>query len=328
MSEFEAEPIQTIREVVIDAVTALRIVKHCTENTQTMVAGSLLGLDIEGTLQVTYSFAFPQPKSDDDKDIQDIDGATYQVDMMKMLRDVNIDNNCVGWYQSMNMGTICTNDVVSYQYSYQSSEELSKNSVVIFYDNTLSRRGDVVLKAFRLSEKFMELKNSKVNRFIKPSEILEELPLTIRTTGHVSAFLRCLQDTHAQEVDCTFESLNMANTESYIEKHVETMSAWMDDILNQQGQFQSHAKSNFKLRQDHIKWLSRRIEDNLEKKDQGESLLSTSLADSGLKPMPELAARNDHLLMLAQVERYTQQLGSHVSSTLQKLTLTKEINTV
>lgn len=203
---YTEEGVELVREVVIDLLTALRIVKHCSEN-QT-VAGSLLGLDVDGVLEVTYSFAFPQPKSENysyEGGAEELDGAEYQMEMLKMLRDVNIDNNCVGWYQSMNMGTICTSDVVTYQYNYQNAEELSENSIVLMYDTTLSKRGDLVLKAFRLSEKFMELKRSKKNKYIRPAEILEELPLKIRTTGHISGFVRCLQDTHAKVMQSLFE---------------------------------------------------------------------------------------------------------------------------
>lgn len=107
---------------------------------------------------------------------------------------VQVDNNCVGWYTSTYLGTICTNDIVGYQYNYQSSEELSENSVVIMYDPILSTKGVVVIKAFRLTKAFLELKRNKSNQFIRPADILEELPLKIRNIGHLSAFLRSLQD--------------------------------------------------------------------------------------------------------------------------------------
>jgi translation initiation factor 3 subunit H len=330
MEDLENPKPEIITEVVLDAITAMRIVKHCNENSNTIVAGSLLGLDIDGVLQVTYSFAFPQPKNEGEnsaEETDDLDGATYQVEMMKMLRDVNIDNNCIGWYQSMNMGTICTSDVVSYLYSYQSSEELSENSIVIFYDTTLSRRGDLVLKAFRLSKKFMELRRAKAsNQFIRPNEILEELPLKIRTIGHASAYVRCLQDTHHTQIDCEFESLNMQQVDTVVEKHLETMSTWFDDILSQQTGFQQYAKTHFKTRQEQIRWLTRRIEDNLEKREQGEKELSLKLDDFPGKSLPELPGRSDHLLVLAQLERYSQQLNDHVNSSLQKLTLLNEVN--
>ena len=93
------EVVERVREVVIDGVAVMKIIKHCNDNLPTMVAGSLLGLDINGVLEVTYTF----PYSADDDD----DGRDYQIGMMNMLTDVNIDNNCVGWYQSTYLSTMC-----------------------------------------------------------------------------------------------------------------------------------------------------------------------------------------------------------------------------
>jgi translation initiation factor 3 subunit H len=323
------EPVPLVREVVIDGLAALRIIKHCNENAPTMVAGSLLGLDINDTLEVTYSFAFPQPKTADGEshgDIDDLEGGEYQIEMMKMLRDVNIDNNCVGWYQSMYMGTVCTNDVVNYQHSYQSSEELSENSIVIMYDPFLSRKGEIILKAFRLSEKFMEIKKEKVNKWIKPSEILEELPLRIHNAGLLSGFLRTLQDSHHQELDNDFEPLGMANMETALEKHTELLSTWVTDLINEQQRFQLYVRSTSKLRQDQLRWLSKRTQENREAREMGEYESSTKLEDSGLKPLPEAPSRNDHLLMVAQLEKYAHHLNEHVGTALQTLALTNQLN--
>ena len=168
------EVVERVKEVVIDGVAVMKIIKHCNDSLPTMVAGSLLGLDINGVLEVTYTFPYG---ADDD----DLDGRDYQIEMMNMLRDVNIDNNCVGWYQSTYLSTMCTNDVVGYQYSYQSSEELSDNSVVIMYDPLLSRteNGKSVMRAFRLTEEFIEMKKNKRNQYIDPAGILEDLPVKI-----------------------------------------------------------------------------------------------------------------------------------------------------
>lgn len=38
-----------------------------------------------------------QARGGDDDDGGDTDGATYQIDMMRCLREVNVDNNTVGW---------------------------------------------------------------------------------------------------------------------------------------------------------------------------------------------------------------------------------------
>ena len=50
--EYENRRQDRVREVIIDGLAVLKIVKHCNENLPTMVAGSLLGLDVDGVLDV------------------------------------------------------------------------------------------------------------------------------------------------------------------------------------------------------------------------------------------------------------------------------------
>jgi translation initiation factor 3 subunit H len=38
-----------------------------------------------------------QTRGGEEDDGPDADGATYQLDMMRCLREVNVDNNTVGW---------------------------------------------------------------------------------------------------------------------------------------------------------------------------------------------------------------------------------------
>lgn len=316
-----------VREVIIDGLAVLRIVKHCNDNLPTMAAGSLLGLDVDGALEITYSYSFPVPKSESDiAGADEPDGAEYQLEMMKLLRDVNVDNNCVGWYQGMYLGTICTNDVVGYQYSYQSSEELSDNSVVIMYDPIQSCKGNLVMKAFRLSDNFIELRRSQGNKFIKPNDVLQEIPLKMRNMGHMSGFLRCLQDTHKNELDCDFEPLSMVNGENYTQKHLELLSTWIDDLVGEQQRFQMYSKLTAKPRQEQNRWLMKRLQDNAEAKEMGEDELPTKLKDSGLKPLPDAPPRGEHILMLGQLDRYCTQVNEHVDSSIHKLMLAAQLN--
>lgn len=112
----------------------LKIVKHCKENLPTPVTGQLLGLDVDGRIEVTD--AFPSPSTSDEPEdesecellcpsssgykqrsarwnlhlwelshylltfaVSPFLGSAYQVEMLKCLRAVNVDNNTVGWYQ-------------------------------------------------------------------------------------------------------------------------------------------------------------------------------------------------------------------------------------
>ncbi|RYH21468.1 hypothetical protein EON65_20620 [archaeon] len=318
-----------VKEVVVDVVAAMRIIKHCNDGAPALMAGSLLGLDVDGVLEITYSFAFPQNKGGDDADGGGEDGETgdYQLEMMRHLRNVNIDNNCVGWYQSIYMGTLFTNENVTYQYSYQTAEGLSENSIVIMYDPFQSKHGDIVLKAYGLTEKFLQMRRAAVNKFINPAEILEELPLSIRSAGHVTAAVVSLTDSLPEDVTrVTFENLSMSNVEAQGEKHMELLTSWMEDLLSEQQRFQHYAKSNNKLRQEHIRWINKRRQENMEARDNGDELQSLKIEDSGLKLMPELPSRSDHLLLVAQLDQYASQLNTLTANALQKLTVVSNLN--
>jgi hypothetical protein len=65
----------SLQYVQIDGLAVLKIVKHCRECLPELVTGQLLGLDIDGRLEVTDCFPFPSRGDDND----DEDGASYQV---------------------------------------------------------------------------------------------------------------------------------------------------------------------------------------------------------------------------------------------------------
>ncbi len=301
--------------------------KHCNQSLPSMVAGSLLGLDIDGILEVTYAFpSLPQQGEDKDKDKEgnndirirdDTDVQEYQIEMMKMLREVNIDNNCVGWYHSTYLGTMYTTDVISYQYSYQSAEDLSENSVVIMYDPIQSKKGQLVLKAFNLTDEYIQLrKNNKNNVFIKPDKILKELPLVIKNSGHISAFIRCLQDSHQDELDCHFDALSLSGAESFAEKHLEMMSGYMDDLTFEQQKFQQYSKNSSKYRQEQVRIVNKLVKENNERIENGDEPKKINLPPNKLVDAP---SRIEPLLIMKQLEVYGKQMNTHIDSSFHKL---------
>ncbi|VVA90892.1 unnamed protein product [Arabis nemorensis] len=75
-----------LRVVQVKGLAVLKIIKHYKEFAPTLVTLQLLGLDVGSLLEVR----------DDDEEIE-ADGANYQLEMMRCLRDVNVDNITVGW---------------------------------------------------------------------------------------------------------------------------------------------------------------------------------------------------------------------------------------
>mmetsp|Transcript_6606 Transcript_6606/g.9648 ORF Transcript_6606/g.9648 Transcript_6606/m.9648 type:complete len:336 (+) Transcript_6606:92-1099(+) len=259
---FEAE--ERVKVAHIEGLAALKMVKHCQESLPQMVTGSLLGLSVgHGILEITHAFPFPEPasrKSDIVKSEEEtnaaaaeMDGHEYQLEMMKMLREVNVDNNCVGWYQSMYLGSYSTQTLVENQLSYQT--DLSPNAVVVLYDPVQTSHGRLTLKCLRLTDECVKVKRSGKNVYIDPENIFEEIPVKLTNAGLVQALLldvgkrtsNSTEDGIVGEKDidgleCTFDNLDLS-TNPYLEKHLEFLCSWVDDLAAEQHKFQYFSRS-------------------------------------------------------------------------------------
>eukprot|EP00958_Prasinococcus_capsulatus_P002682 scaffold232_cov374-Prasinococcus_capsulatus_cf.AAC.2 len=164
-----------LRVVQIDGLVALKMIRHCKENMPSLVTGQLLGLDIRSILEVTSCFPFPSRAATDDNTDADLemDGANYQLEMMRCLREVrahphagavvspsyrtprvNVDNNTVGWYQSTYLGSYQTVELIETFLNYQ---ENIKRCVCIVYDPHRSSNGVLALKALKVKDAFLEM---------------------------------------------------------------------------------------------------------------------------------------------------------------------------
>ena len=259
----------------------MKIVKHCHESLPSMVQGALLGLAVEGgVLEVTHAFPNPTGKNDDDIDEE------YQFEMMRMLREVNVDNNCVGWYQSVYLGVYSTQNVLENQFSYQT--EVSPNAVVILYDPLQTSNGNFCLKAFRLSDACVEMRKNGTNDFIKPSNIFEELPIKCTNPSLANAML---QD-WTPKSDIALDRLDMS-TQPYLEKHLESMCGWVDELAAEQQKFQ---------------YYTRHLARGNNKSKAGWAA-------------PEAPSRMESLLVTNQIENYCEQMDKYVGGGLGKLFL-------
>ncbi|EHK99207.1 putative Eukaryotic translation initiation factor 3 subunit H [Glarea lozoyensis 74030] len=78
---------------------------------------------------------------------------TYSNEMIKYLREVNVDANNVGWYTSANMGNFVNTSLIENQFFYQ--KEPNERTVALVHDVSRSSQGALSLRAFRLSPSFM-----------------------------------------------------------------------------------------------------------------------------------------------------------------------------
>lgn len=298
-----------VHEVHIDGLAVLKMVKHCKDALPNLVSGALLGLDQKGVLEVTHSFpgvssssasgaaagagaAAGQAAAEgfNEEDYVEHD-QEYQLEMMTSLREVNVDNNRVGWYQSMFLGTYNSFKLIQNLASYHES---IPNSVVILYDPVQTAKGSLTIRAFRLSEAFVEMSQRAMNEFLPPDSILEELPLKIRNPGLVAALLVDLKAESA--LACSFDRLDLG-TNPYLEKNLEYLSAWVDDLANEQYKFQQEIKRD--------KW----------RKKQKEAGLASDMDDGEFAAPDRLAS----LLVSNQISEYCRQVHNFAGTSFGKL---------
>ncbi|MCJ1252439.1 hypothetical protein MMC24_000245 [Lignoscripta atroalba] len=200
-----------LKAVQVEALVVMKVIKHCSQTFPTTATGFLVGMDVQGTLQVTNSFPFPTveiPNTDghhDNNAASNLAAAApraktntvYQSDMIRNLREVNIDANNVGWYTSANMGNFVNLNMIENQYYYQ--KDLNERTVALVHDVSRSSQGSLSLRAFRLSPSFMAA--YKEGKFTTESlqksnlryqDILVELPLQIHNSHLLTSFLHQL----------------------------------------------------------------------------------------------------------------------------------------
>eukprot|EP01084_Bolivina_argentea_P039414 72846_1 len=336
-----------ISEVHLDGLTLLKIVKHCSDALPKMVAGSLLGLDQENVLEVTHSFPLPSTKKDSNEagpmmgpgdmvtagglvSVPGPDGQDFQMEMMKMLREVNVDNNGVGWYQSMYLGSFCSQTLIDNQYSYQAN--LSSNSVVILYDPVQTARGELTIKAYRLTDEFMRVYANKHNETISPSNVMEEIPIKIRNPGIVTALLVDLVGSSSTSADkdhlvedCDFERLDL-NTQPYLEKNLEFLCTWIDDLASEQWKFQNYSRNLQRQKHDRARWMDRQRRANEERRINGEAPLPDD--DKDLPPGErkiDAPNRMESLLISTQISSYCNQLSKFTGASFERLFLASSL---
>lgn len=151
--------------VQLDALVVMKMVKHASASFPTVATGALVGMENNGSLEVTNAFPFPTPDSASTDSYQDSqqnaaasaprqkNNVVYQNEMIKYLREVNVDANSVGWYTSANMGNFVNSNLIENQYFYQ--KELNERTVALVHDVSRSAQGATNIKAFRLSPVFM-----------------------------------------------------------------------------------------------------------------------------------------------------------------------------
>jgi translation initiation factor 3 subunit H len=122
-------------------------------------------MDQDGVLSITNTFPFPTA------DVANTEGShqndpsalaaaaprakanlVYQNEMIRHLKEVNVDANNVGWYTSATMGNFVNLSFIENQYHYQREND---RTVALVHDVSRSSQGALSLRAFKLTPTFI-----------------------------------------------------------------------------------------------------------------------------------------------------------------------------
>ncbi|CDO73237.1 hypothetical protein BN946_scf185007.g292 [Trametes cinnabarina] len=323
-----------ITSVQLDAMVVSKIIKHAKEAPGSSAHGLLLGLDLDGTFEVSNSFPLPHHSNDeDDKSVKSV--ARYQGSMLRSLKEVQADDSVIGFYQGMALGSFFNQTLVDTQAIHQ--EKLRHGGIIIVHDISQTARGNASFRAFRLTRSFLDAykrnnfsATSLIDHRLTFSAILEEVPLKIRTNALVSSFLSTLSEasvppaaqtnpalaTSSAAIPPSYSGLNLGtgNTPRNLELIVEALD-------------------NYRTEEGNLAYLQRQIAREKAKADayvQKRKEENASRVAAGLAPLPEEdvsrlfkippePSRLESLLLLGRIDAYGKSLEETASTGLVKM---------
>jgi translation initiation factor 3 subunit H len=241
---FDEETLETvpIKQVQMDALCLLKILKHYQDSFPNVASGQLIGLDERGTLEVTNSFPVPVQKESEDEDT----ALSFREQMFSNLKSMNYEDQSVGLYQSITDGSVISSiSLMELQYDYQ--KEYSQSIHLIIHAPRHSN-DSVALTALRLTDKFMNFFEQKVftSKTLRESEIgvediFEQVPVVIQNYPlleamyqHVSINSELLfKDILASSA---LENPSPAVSEKHSEKYFEKQMESLIELVDFQGQ--------------------------------------------------------------------------------------------
>lgn len=307
----------TISYIQIDGLVVLKIIKHCQEEGAGVIdvaQGVLVGLGVDGRLEITN--CFPIPRHTDDEDFDEME---YQVEMMRRLRNVNADHLHIGWYQSTPFGNFFNKPFVESQFTYQNSIE---ESVVVIYDPVKTTRGFLSLKAYRLTPAAMKL--YKEGEFspemlqkihISYQNVYEEIPVLVRNSHLINVMLCELSEFVNGGEGKQFLDMGAA---SVLERTLQSLMECVDSVSQESNKLTSYQRQVLKQQQAKHQYTQKRAQENASRAAKGEPPQPEEDINKLFKPVPP-PSRLDALLVCGQINTYCQQMSQFASQNIGKL---------
>lgn len=330
----------------------MKITKHSSSTFPTTATGSLVGMDNSSVLEVTNTFPFPTvdvaSADSHQNDASSLAAAaprakaniTYQNEMIRHLKEVNVDANNVGWYTSATMGNFINLNFIENQYHYQRDNH---SAVALIHDVSRSSQGSLSLRAFRLSPAFMAA--YKEGKFTTESlqkskltyrDILAELPVEVHNSHLLTSFLHqlpvpptdpdvplpaSLADMERNPVQIppypSMDTLDLS-IDPFLEK---TCDLLLDSVESHYTDLNNHQYYQRQLAREQTKitaWQAKRKAENTSRAAAKQPLLPEDEWQRLFKLPPE-PSRLEGMLNARQVEQYSRQVDGFTANISAKM---------
>ncbi|SJL05678.1 related to Eukaryotic translation initiation factor 3 subunit H [Armillaria ostoyae] len=319
--------------VQLDGMVVSKILKHAREAPATSAHGLLLGLDLDGTLEVSNSFPLPHHSGDED-DKSSKFAARYQASMLRSLKEVQADDSVVGFYQATTLGAFFHQSLVDTQAIHY--DKLRHGGIVVVHDITQTARGNASFRAFRLTATFLDAYKtsnfntaSLVSHRLTFSTIMEEVPLKIRTNPLLSSFLGSLSERHPTTLSNSppYAAADSALPPSFsvldlgsagLTKNLEQIAEALDSYRTEEGNLAYLSRQIARERSRADNYVMKRKEENIARVAQGQAPLPEEDVTRLFK-IPAEPSRLESLLLLGQVDAYAKSLAGTASNGLVKM---------
>ncbi|TLD30641.1 hypothetical protein PspLS_02174 [Pyricularia sp. CBS 133598] len=349
---FKESPIKSVQ---VEALVVMKIAKHCSSSFPTIATGSIVGMDNDTLVEVTNSLNFPtvdvanvdSHQSERDASAQAAAAPRskanlmYQAEMIKHLREVNVDANCVGWYTSATMGNFVTMSFIENQAHYQRE---NPKAIALVHDVSRSSQASLSLRAFRLSTAFMTA--LKENKFTTENlqktkltykDILIEMPVVIHNSHLLTTYLHQIPSAPAAGSEITIpaslaelqrEPVNIPpypsidslelSIDPFLEKTcdllLDSIEAHYTDLNNHQYYQRQMTREQAKI----TAWQAKRKAENAARAAAKQEPLPDDEWKRLFK-LPQEPSRLEGMLNARQVEQYSKQVDGFTANVSAKM---------
>ncbi|KAL1899585.1 Eukaryotic translation initiation factor 3 subunit H [Sporothrix stenoceras] len=347
--------------VQVEALVVMKITKHCSSAFPTTATGAIVGMENNGTLEITNTFAFPSvadaavDSGANDRGHQNDASAiasaapraksniTYQAEMIRHLKEVNVDANSVGFYTSATMGNFINMSFIENLYHYQRDAQTGAATVALVYDVSRSSQGALNLRAFRLSNTFVAaykegkfttetLQKSKLSF----KDILVELPVSVHNSHLLTTFMHQLPSPPAEaevELPASLSDIHRApmaipaypsldaldlSIDPFLEK---TCDLLLDSVESHYTDLNNHQYYQRQLTREQQKitaWQTKRKAENAARAAAKQAPLPEDEWQRLFK-LPQEPSRLEGMLNARQVDQYSRQVDGFTSSVSAKM---------